>query len=102
MSGIEFEYETVRLPYTITKYKKYTPDFIFPNGLHLEAKGRFTAESRDKMLAVKEAHPHINLRILFQRDQPIRKGSKTLYSMWAVKNGFPYAIGEKIPEDWLV
>lgn len=99
--GIPFEYESVKLPYTITKHKKYTPDFIFPNGLYLEAKGRLTSESREKMIAVKEAHPDINLRILFQRDQPIRKGSKTLYSTWAEKCGFIWAVGEQIPEEWI-
>ena len=34
---VNFSYETLRLPYTVERV--YTPDFILPNGVIVEAKG---------------------------------------------------------------
>ena len=83
---------------------KYTPDFTLYLGdriVYVESKGRLDPDARKKMLAVREAHPDVDLRILFQREQPIRKGSKAMYSDWARKSGFQYAFGDSIPEEWL-
>jgi hypothetical protein len=53
------------------------------------------------MLAVKESHPDIDIRIVFYRDNPsqLGRGSKTRPSDWALKNGFPFSIGS-IGKDW--
>ena len=52
--SIDFEYETQKLEYQVPARKaKYTPDFILPNGIYIESKGRFTVADRKKMLLVK-------------------------------------------------
>ena len=104
--GIPYEYETETIHYTIPESKhKYTPDFIFnkSNGtkFYIEAKGRFDPEDRKKMLLIKQQQPELDIRLLFMRDQPIRKGSKTLYSDWAKKNNFTYATGTEGLLQWL-
>ena len=102
--GDRFGYEDRRYSY-ITEHK-YTPDFSIygPDGKFIyaiEAKGRFLTSDRSKLLAVRKAHPGLDLRLLFQKDQLIRKGSKTLYSDWSEKHGFDFHIGEDIPERWI-
>jgi hypothetical protein len=95
----QFEYEPTKLPYVIEA--NYTPDFVLPNGVILEAKGWFKPEDRRKMLAVKAAHPELDIRMVFQNPQnPINKGSNTTYAMWCDKNGFPWAHYMRIPIEW--
>lgn len=86
--GPGFSYEAKRLPYTIAH--TYLPDFINEQTREIvEAKGRFTASDRQKMLAVKLAHPDYKITIVFQNPTlPINKGSKTTYASWCDKNGF--------------
>lgn len=95
-------YETERLPFTLTRY--YVPDFIvtLKSGTkrYIEAKGYFRSDDRTKLLAVQRGHPGIDLRLVFSQDNRLRKGSKSKYSDWARKNGFPYSIGS-IPREWL-
>lgn len=114
--GIRFKYEDRRYKYTkstcqhcgeVVKEGTYTPDFNFYDrvtGEYLftvEAKGLFDSEDRSKLLAVREANPEIDLRLLFQRDQAIRKGSKTTYSVWATKHKFDFHFGDRLPIEWL-
>lgn len=98
-SGVKFEYESKKIKYE-TKHT-YTPDFVFPNGVIVEAKGYFQASDRTKHLAVKKQHPELDIRFLFQRDERLRKGSKTKYSDWCKKHGFKFAIGETVPKEWI-
>lgn len=55
------------------------------------------------MIAVKNQHPSIDLRIVFYSDGkigPTRKdGTWLRQSDWAVKNGFTFSI-RKIPDEW--
>lgn len=67
----------------------------------IETKGKFTSQDRKKMKLVTEQYPWIDIRMLFQRDQPIRKGSKTLYSDWCRKNNIQFAV-KVIPDEWLL
>ena len=46
----------------------------------IEAKGFFKPSDRRKMLAVKEAHPHLDIRFVFMRDNTLSKNSKTTYT----------------------
>ncbi len=49
------------------KVRRYTPDFYLPkDNLYLEVKGFWTEESLDKMEAVIEQHPEINIVIIDQ------------------------------------
>jgi len=98
--GIPFEFETLKIPFS-RKDSVYTPDFILPNGIIIEAKGRLTQQDRVKMLLVKDQHPLLDIRFVFQRAKNvIRKGSKTTYAMWADRYGFPWAEG-LIPLKWI-
>jgi hypothetical protein len=94
-----FEYESLKLPYTIEAV--YTPDFILPNGVIIECKGWLKPEDRRKMIAVKKAHPELDIRFAFQQpNNTISKESKTTYVMWAEKHGFPWAHYNAIPLEW--
>jgi hypothetical protein len=94
------EYEVARLKYP-QKDGTYVPDFRIPQAirtqLFIEAKGRFLGKDRTKLKAVKAAHPEIDLRIVFQRNVPIVKGSKTRCLDWAIKNGFKATVFPELP-----
>jgi len=95
---IPFEYEPLKLPYVLER--TYSPDFRLPNGVLIEAKGKLDAETRSKMIAVKKAHPELDIRFVFMRgSNKLTKRSKMTYMDWAEKNGFPCADGV-IPEEW--
>jgi hypothetical protein len=95
--GTEWEYESMRLPYVTNHF--YKPDFILPNGVIIEVKGRFTGKDRSKHLTVKKQHPELDIRFLFQTDNTLSPASTTRYSDWCEKNGFLYAFME-VPEEW--
>lgn len=98
--GIEFEYEPVesRIVWT-PKEKTYTPDFVLPNGVIVECKGRLTVHDRTKHLLIQKQHPELDIRFIFQYDNPITKGSKTRYSDWAMQHDFKFAM-KVIPPAW--
>lgn len=97
--NVKYEYEKQRLPYQIDA--KYIPDFVLPNGIIVECKGRFTSEDRRKMRLVKEQNSALDIRFVFTRSSSkINKGSKTSYADWCIKYKFPFA-DKLIPESWL-
>ena len=97
--GVSFQYESIRLEYT--KTATYTPDFILPNGIIIEAKGLWTVEDRTKHLLVREQHPHLDIRLVFMNaSNKIRKGSDTTYARWCEKKNIIYA-NKQIPKSWL-
>jgi len=100
--GIDPKYETVRISFTQpAKKRKYTPDFVLPNGIIIESKGRFMPADRAKHCMIQEQHPELDIRFVFTNPKaPISKGSKTTYAMWCDKNGFKYSKG-LIPEEWI-
>ena len=97
--GVSFQYETLKLEYT--KTATYTPDFILPNGIIIEAKGVWTVDDRKKHLLVREQHPHLDIRLVFMNaSNKIRKGSDTTYARWCEKKNIIYA-NKTIPKSWL-
>ena len=97
--GVSFQYETLKLEYT--KTATYTPDFIVGD-IIIEAKGVWTVEDRKKHLLVREQHPHLDIRLVFQNARnKIRKGSDTTYAAWCEKKGIKYA-HQQIPKSWLI
>jgi len=84
----------------VPKTKKYCPDFVLPNGIIIEVKGRLTTADRQKHLAVKEQYPDLDVRFIFQFDNKLATNSATRYSDWCDKHGFMYAFKE-IPIEWL-
>ena len=100
--GVKYLYEKDKVPYVIPESKHvYTPDFKIPyRKWKLETKGRLDHTERVKLLHIKASNPDLDLRLVFQKDNVIRKGSKTKYSDWATQHGFKFAIG-KVPQEWL-
>jgi hypothetical protein len=86
--GDGWAYEDTKLRYTIEAI--YVPDFIDHDAMRIvEAKGRFPASDRRKMIAVKKANPAYSYEIWFSNpDAPINKGSPTTNAAWAEKHGF--------------
>lgn len=99
---VKFEYESSKLTYKVPERSAlYCPDFILDNGIIIEAKGRLTTADRKKMVLVKLSNPTLDIRFIFMRaNNPIRKGSKTTYAIWAEKHAFPWCEGT-VPSEWL-
>ena len=96
---VPFEYETETFTYTLTR--TYTPDFILPNGIHVEAKGFLTPDDRRKMKAIRSQHPELDIRFVFQRaSNKLSAKSRTTYGTWATSAGFKWAEGT-IPDRWI-
>ena len=101
-AGVAFEYETLKIKYTVPEtLHTYTPDFILPNGIIVESKGRFVVADRKKHLYVQKQHPDLDIRFVFSNSKAkISKGSKTTYADWCNKNDFLFA-DKLIPEEWI-
>jgi hypothetical protein len=100
-AGVKFEYETTKIKYRVEEDRTYTPDYLLPNGIIVETKGRFVLEDRKKHLLVKSQHPHLDIRFVFTNSKTkIRKGSPTSYADWCNKNGFTFS-DKLIPKEWL-
>lgn len=69
--------------------------------MFLEVKGYLSPDDRSKMLLVKEQYPDLDIRFVFDKDNKLNSKSKTRYSTWCEKKGFPYTF-KTIPEDWLI
>ena len=96
---VPFQYATLTLDYVIEA--KYTPDFILPNGVIIETKGRLLKEDRRKMIAVKKQHPDLDIRFVFQNgnDKISRAKRSVTYGQWATRHGFKWSSGF-IPNSW--
>lgn len=96
------------------KLRKYTPDFILPNGIIVETKGRFTTEDRQKHKNIKQEHPDLDIRFIFGTATTVRgkvvtrpgskarlsKVSQTTYAAWCDQYGFQYA-DVIVPDEWI-
>lgn len=100
-SGIKYEYESMKIKYDVIETRTYTPDFILPNGIIVETKGRFVAADRKKHLLIQKQFDYFDIRFVFQNARAkLFKGAKSTYSQWCDKHGFLWAQGS-IPEEWL-
>lgn len=100
---LEFEPKDSVLHYT--KVASYLPDFrLYPSGVLVESKGRFTSADRTKMLRVRRENPLVDIRILLQ--EPNKRLTKSpnsrTYWQWCEQHGFEWAAGEIIPEGWYI
>lgn len=100
-NGAKLLYETSKIKYTIPESDHvYTPDFILPNGIIVETKGRFMIEDRKKHLLIRAQHPEKDIRFVFTRSATkLYKGARTTYADWCVKYNFKFA-DKKIPDSW--
>lgn len=108
-NGITFSYEDTKIGYTVSG--TYLVDFriITKSGktIYIETKGNgrsFDHAARRKMIAVKQQHPEIDLRIVFYSNGKIgpkrKDGSHMCQSDWAEKYGYKYSI-RHIPVEWM-
>jgi Phage endonuclease I len=111
-AGIPYDYESQWVRYIVpAREAKYLPDFTIRNTkILIEAKGRFGgfrsdssgAQERQKLILLKEQHPDLDIRIVFQdAKKPIYKGSKTTYAKWADDHGFTWADKGVVPAAWI-
>ena len=99
-ADVKYEYETQKIKYRVEEDRTYTPDFILPNGIIVETKGRFTTADRKKHLLIQKQHPKLDIRFVFQNSRAkLYKGAKSTYAQWCDKHGFMYA-DKSIPEEW--
>jgi hypothetical protein len=116
-AGVEYGHESQWVQYVVPQRDaKYLPDFTI-NGTNIliEAKGRFGggnprfkqpttdgAKERQKLILLKEQHPELEIRIVFERaSTPIYKGSKTTYAKWATDHGFKWSDKGVVPPEWI-
>jgi len=103
--GKEFSYESEKILYQKLP-SNYLVDFKIKtkSGLtiYIESKGYFEAKDRAKHLLIKDQHPEVDLRFLFQNSKnTLSKKSKTTYAKWCDRHGFKHAEGTAVPERWM-
>ncbi len=101
-AGVPVQYEAVTFKYTKpSRPSRYTPDFILPNGIVIETKGRFLTADRQKHKWLKDQHPHLDVRFVFSRSTTrLSKTSKTTYAHWCEQYGFTWA-DKLVPTKWI-
>lgn len=94
-------YECGQIVYKIPEsVHTYTPDFILPNGIIIEAKGLWETKDRQKHLYIKEQYPNLDIRFVFSNPRnKLYKGSNTTYAEWCDVHGFKWA-SKLIPASW--
>lgn len=98
--GFKVQYEATVLDYVDPIVHKYHPDFVLPNNITIETKGRFLPKDRRKHLLIKNQYPDMDLRFVFNNSKAkLSKKSKTTYADWCNKNGFQFA-DKLIPDEW--
>lgn len=114
--GVQYLYEdkesTIKYSVPATLHR-YLPDFVIQRSdgglLLLEAKGIWDYKDRYKHLLIRQQHPELDIRFVFQRaKQRIRKGSKTTYRDICEGRGtsvfkdvtWKYGDGGLIPNEW--
>lgn len=99
--GVAYTYEETKIKWVDLRYRTYTPDFVLPNGIIIETKGRFVNDDRRKHRAIKDQFPALDIRFVFTNsNNKLYKGSKSSYADWCKRYGFKYA-DKSIPEEWL-
>ena len=53
---VSFQYELLKIKWTDLRIRTYTPDFVLPNGIIIETKGRFIASDRSKHLTIRKQY----------------------------------------------
>lgn len=92
---IDFQYESDKLQYSL--HLSYKPDWKIHNGIYLETKGKFDYTERRKLLAVLADNPGTDVRMVFQRNNRIRKGSDMTYGDWCDQYGIRWSVFPDLP-----
>lgn len=90
--NVPWQYEVSKINYSIPESKHvYTADFTLPNGILLEGKGILADyQERTKYVLLKQQHPDMDLRFVFDDPQKKCGGMKMTHSEWAIKNSFKF------------
>lgn len=120
-AGVAFAHEAKWVRYVVPQRDaKYLPDFVFDEGdtvcpIIIEAKGRFgggnpkfrqpatdSAKERQKLILLREQHPELDIRIVFQRAAtPIYPKSPTSHGKWATDHQFKWSDKGIVPQQWI-
>lgn len=86
-AGLSVQYEAVTFRYTKpVRPSRYTPDFVLPNGIIVETKGRFITDDRQKHKLIKEQHPDLDVRFVFSNSKTtIASQKSTAFREWLLK-----------------
>ena len=89
---VEYDYEVTKIPYTVPESNhNYTVDWTFINGLLVETKGYLgDHKERYKYVLLKQQHPDLDLRFVFDNPNKLCGGTKMNHAKWAEKYGFKY------------
>ena len=100
-----YTYEAMTIKYDLVGLK-YTPDLVLSSGVIVELKGRFMRKDQKKMLAVRNSHPELDIRFVFQKlkasiDGAAKRkdGTRMTCEEWAKRYNFKYA-ELIVPEQW--
>lgn len=90
--NVEYDYEVTKIPYTIPESNhNYTVDWTFINGLLVETKGYLSDhKERYKYVLLKQQHPDLDLRFVFDNPNKLCGGTKQTHGAWATKYGFKW------------
>ena len=111
----EYEPDDKKIQYTKpASFHNYLPDFVVVKSdksrMYIEAKGIWDFDDRYKHLLIRQQHPELDVRFVFQRAaNKIRKGSKSSYADICNGNGrgifkdvqWKFGDNGKIPRSWL-
>jgi hypothetical protein len=91
---VDYVYEKIKVPYVVpASDHKYIVDFSTTNGVHFEVKGWLSDHAeRQKYILVKQQHPDLDLRFVFDNINKLCGGTKYTHAAWCVKNGFKYLL----------
>ena len=95
---VPFQYESEIIRYVLEC--RYTPDFILPNGIIIETKGRLLQKDARKHRAIKKQHPELDIRFVFTDINKRVENSKFTNYQWCQKYGFEYS-ERVIPQEWI-
>lgn len=100
---VKFEYELHKIAWVDNNDRTYTPDFVLENGIIVETKGRFVTSDRQKHKKIKKQYgDRYDIRFLFSNpNAKLSKVSSTTYAKWCTINGFLWAKGPEVPQEWL-
>ena len=89
---IDYDYEITKIPYVVPESNHtYTVDWTFLNNLLVETKGYLsTHQERHKYVLLKQQHPELDLRFVFDNPNKLCGGTKMTHGKWAEKYGFKY------------
>jgi Phage endonuclease I len=90
--GVPYEYEVTKLAYTVPEsHHTYTVDWTVVNNKLWESKGYLSDYSeRRKYILIKEQHPDLDLRFIFDNPNKLCGGTKMTHAAWANKYGFKW------------